>query len=139
VLKITIQNLDNAIRRLNNLADTLEENTEIVLENVAEKVYNNLWTDETIPEEWRYSLKIAVVRRFWYVVGPVWEVAELLERGDVTRWLLYRCPALRYLGGKIRRPITAKRYMERYWQTHKSEILQMLRAGIVRLLRRAVR
>jgi len=116
----------------------LQDTVFSVIKEIAEKIYNDLWNDESIPRKWRESLKIALNEPDEVLIGPVWELALLKEKGSTTAWKLYRCPAQKYWGGTIKKGEEGKEYLRRYWIEHRDEIISMLtkslRDNIVRLL-----
>jgi len=114
----------------------LEENIFYIMQYVAEKIYNDLWNDESIPRHWRESLKIAVDEPKEIIIGPVWSVALLKEKGTETGWKLYRCPKQRYWGGVLKKGEEGKDYLLRYWNQHREEIIGLIKKEVEHTIRR---
>jgi len=143
MISIKIYGLDKIIASLDYALEGEPTNLEILMLyyifKAMTRLYNYIINDQTIPQKYRDSLALAMApARREVFIGPVWKAAKAMEKGRLTTYIIYKCPILKYRGGKLVKRTEAGNYLTRAWENCKDEILSEIKREIANLVVRSI-
>jgi len=139
MISIRVFGLDKIVASLDYALSGHPTNLEIdmlyIIFRGMSRLYEYMINDLTIPQKYRDSLALIMApAKRQVILGPVWKVARAMEKGKLTTYIVYKCPVLKYRGGKLVKRTEAGNYLSRAWEKYKDEILSDISRQIARLV-----